>query len=164
MRRGPAGGFIAFVVTLAVALSEVAAVGADAVPQRPSQIAFNARVGVGTELVVADSATGGVTSSPLCTTMPSLKAIWAQAMAGQDVATADCAGLPSASRVRVLRKTRAYTVDDPSQDVAPYGNDAHLIVEVRVLSVPPATGPSARDLVGRTGYMVVDDLAWPRSK
>lgn len=159
IRKAAAGCLAGLIVTLGAA-----AAGADTVPQRPSQIAFNARVAPGSVLVVADTPTGDATSSPLCADILVLKTRWAHEMSGQDVAaTPDCAGVPSGSRVKVLRKTYAYAVDDPTQEVVPYGNDAHLIVEVLVLSVPAAPEPPGK-LVGRRGYMMVDDLEWPAAR
>jgi hypothetical protein len=159
MRKAAAG----FLGALGLALSLAVGARADEVPpQRPDQISFNARVTPGTVLVVAESLTGGTTSVPFCTAIPSLKTVWAQEMGGQDVAVpATCSDLPSGSRVKVLRKTSVYAIDDPSQPADPYGNDAHLIIETVVLSVPPAAGGSAKTLVGRTGYLIVDSLEWP---
>jgi len=159
MRRAAAG----FLGALALALSLTVGARADEVPpQRPDQISFNARVTPGSVLVVANSLTGGTTSVPFCTAIPSLKTVWAQEMGGQDVtATATCSELPSGSKVKVVRKTSAYAIDDPSQPADPYGNDAHLIIESVVLSVPPAAGGNAKTLVGRAGYLIVDTLVWP---
>jgi hypothetical protein len=149
-----------FAAALVLALALAGEAGADAlppVPQRPDQIAFNARVTPGSILVVADTPSGESTTMPLCTDIPSLKALWAQEMSGEDATEPNCAGVPSGSRVQVLRKTIGYAVDNPSQPAEPYGNDAHLIVEVKVVSAASA-------LVGRRGYMLVDDLEWPPSK
>jgi hypothetical protein len=149
-----------FAAAFALALAVTGEAGADAVPlvpQRPDQIAFNARVTPGSILVVADTSSGESTTMPLCTDIPGLKALWAQEMSGEDATEPNCAGVPSGSRVQVLRKTIAYAVDNPSQPAEPYGNDAHLIVEVKIVSAAPP-------LVGRRGYMLVDDLEWPASK
>jgi hypothetical protein len=166
MRRVAAG----FVAALVLALGLASAVDADvvpAVPQRPDQTAFNARVIPGSVLVVAETPSGESTSMPLCTDIPSLKAVWAQEMSGQDMTDPNCAEVPSGSRVQILRKTIAYAVDNPAQPAEPYGNDAHLIVEVKVvsvMSVAPAGAGNAGRLVGRRGYMLVDDLEFPTSK
>ncbi len=159
MRRAAAG----FLAALVLALTLAVGARADEVPpQRPDQIAFNARVTPGSVLVVAESLTGGTTSAPFCTAIPSLKTVWAQEMEGQEVAaTTTCSDLPSGSKVKVVRKTSAYAIDDPSQPADPYGNDAHLIIETLVVSVPPAGGANTKTLVGRTGYMIVDNLGWP---
>ena len=150
MRKAVAGFPAALVLALGLAMGARAD---ELPPQRPDQIAFNVRVTPGSVLVVAESLTGGTTSVPFCTAIPSLKTVWAQEMGGQDVtATATCSDLPSGSRVKVVRKTSAYAIDDPSQPADPYGNDAHLIIETVVLSVPPAAGANAKTLVGRTGW------------
>jgi hypothetical protein len=152
-------------LTVATMAGAPAAARAEIVPQRPSQIAFNARVVLGSVLVVADGPTGNPSSSFLCTNTSALKEVWAQQMSGNDVdATSTCPGLPSGSRVKVVHKTRLYAIDDPTQPVTPYTNDAHLIVEVLVLSVPRNAGSHVSTLAGRTGWMIVDDLAWPAAK
>lgn len=166
MRKAAAG--VVAALFLAVGLgSEAGADVVPAVPQRPDQIAFNARVIPGSVLVVAETPSGESTSMPLCPDIPSLKAVWAQEMAGQDVIDPNCAQVPSGSRVQIVRKTVAYAVDNPSQPAEPYGNDAHLIVEVQVVSVTsvaPVGAVNAGRLVGRRGYMLVDDLEFPASK
>jgi hypothetical protein len=129
------------------------------VPQRPDQRAFNARVHSGTILMVAAGPTGSSMPTPFCTGILSLKQIWKQS--GRDL---ECSTLWTGSRVKVLEKTRAYTVDDPTQPVEPYTNDAHLVIEVMVLSVKSAGVKDAARLVGKTGYVVVDDLDWPRER
>jgi hypothetical protein len=157
MRRTAAG----ILAGLVLALAPAGTADADEVPQRPDQIAFNLRVMPGSVLVVAETPSGEATSSPLCSAIPSLKTIWAEAMAGQDAADPNCVGVPSGSRVEVLSKTIAYAVDDPSLPAEPYGNDAHLILEVVLLSAARAPGAASERLVGRKGYMLADDLAWP---
>lgn len=159
MRRAAAG----FLGALALALGLAVGARADEVPpQRPDQITFNARVTPGAVLVVAESLTGESTSAPFCAAIPSLRTVWAREMGGQDVAaTTTCSDLPSGSKVKVVRKTSAYAIDDPSQPPDPYGNDAHLIIEAVVVSIPPAAGADPKTLVGRTGYMIVDTLVWP---
>jgi hypothetical protein len=157
---------VAFVLALGLA-SEVGADTAPMVPQRPDQIAFNARVIPGAILVVADTPSGESTTMSLCTDIPTLKTVWAQEMSGQDVTDSNCVQVPSGSRVQIFRKTIAYAVDNPSQPAEPYGNDAHLIVEVKVMSVmtaAPGSAGNAGRLVGRRGYMLLDDLEFPASK
>ena len=163
----PVAGLLAALLLLLSLASQAGADAVPMVPQRPDQIAFNARVMPGSILAVADTPSDESTSMPLCTDIPSLKAVWAQEMSGQDTTNPNCAEVPSGSRVRILRKTIAYAVDNPSQPPEPYGNDAHLIVEVQlvsVMSVAPAGAGNAGHIVGRRGYMLVDDLEWPASK
>lgn len=165
MRKVAAGFAAALVLALGVASAGSADV-VPTVPQRPDQIAFNARVIPGSVLVVAETPSGESTSMLLCADIPSLKAVWVQEMLGQDVTDPNCAGVPSGSRVQIVRKTTAYAVDNPSQPVEPYGNDAHLIVEVQVVSVTSVAPADANagHLMGRRGYMLVDDLEFPASK
>jgi hypothetical protein len=151
---------LGLVVTLAIAT----AAGADDVPQTTDQIAFNNHVLPGTILVVAKGPNGDSTTSSFCTSIPSLKRQWAQKMSGQDEsADSECMGLHTGSTVKILLKTKAYAIDDPSLPASPYGNDAHLIVAVAVLSAA-GRGGNAVQLVGKKGYMLVDDLVWPTSK
>lgn len=154
---------VGIVAGLALALGPLRIAGAETPQQRPDQLAFNARVTPGSVLVVAETPNGDSTSSPLCTDIPSLKSLWAQEMSGRDATDPNCTGVPSGSRVQVLRKTLAYAVDDPSQPIEPYGNDAHLIVEAQVVTVA-SSASDTRSRVGRRGYMLVDDLVWPPSK
>jgi hypothetical protein len=148
------------VVTLAIAT----AAGADDVPQTADQIAFNNHVLPGTILVVAQGPNGDSTVSSFCMSIPSLKRQWAQKMSGQDEgADSECMSLHTGSKVKILLKTKTYAIDDPSLPASPYGNDAHLIVEVAVLSAT-GRGGNAPQLVGNKGYMLVDDLVWPTSK
>jgi hypothetical protein len=152
---------IGLVITLAFAPPA----GADDVPQTPDQIAFNSHVRPGSILVVAKGPNGNGTVSSFCMSIPSLKRKWAQKMSGQDEsADSECASLWTGSKVKILLKTNAYAIDDPSLPASPYGNDAHLIVDVVVLSVTVGHGENVAQLVGKAGYMLVDDLVWQASK
>jgi len=147
---------------LAVALGAAAAAAADTMPQRPDQIAFNARAVPGSVLVVPAGPTGARTASLLCGAIPSLKQTWQLLRTGQDPHGAgDCHALSTGSIVKLLRQTGDYVIDDPSLPAAPYENDAYRIVRVQVLSALNAAGAPARSLVNVTGYMLIDDLEWP---
>ena len=131
-------------------------------PQRPDQVAFDARAVPGSILAVPAGPTGAPTSSLLCGAIPSLKQTWQLVRAGQEPrAAGDCRELSSGSTVKLLRQTGDYIIDDPSLPAAPYENDAYRIVRVEVLSAVTAAGAPAPSLAGAIGYMLIDDLEWP---
>ena len=148
---------------LGVALGTAAAAAADSMPQRPDQIAFDARAVPGSILAVPAGPTGAPTSSLLCAAIPSLKQTWQLVRTGQAprAAPASCRGLSTGSTVKLLRETEDYIIDDTSLPPAPYENDAFRIVRVEVLSAVTAAGVSAPSLAGAIGYMLIDDLEWP---
>jgi len=153
---------LAALAALAVAFGAAAAAAADQVPQRPDQIAFNARVIPGSVLVVPVGPTGDRMTALFCGAIPSLKQTWQLQRTGQSPRPAsDCERLSTGSTVKILQQTREYVIDDPSLPVTPYENDAYRIVHVEVLSAVTASGANAQSLVGATGYMLIDDLEWP---
>lgn len=132
---------------------------ADTVPQRPEQIEFNKHVISGSVLVVANGV-GNVASglmAPFCKTISSIQEIWGQ----NESDNPNCSFLWSGSKIKIMMITNAYTIDDPSQPVTPFGNDAHLIVKVEVLTASPLIGYDTKALIGKLGYMMIDDLVWP---
>jgi manganese/iron transport system permease protein len=155
--RPVAAAVAASIIALAVAVPARAdqAQAVVQLPQRPDQLAFNARVRSGVILVVAPSPTGSRTATPFCTDMVSLRLIWRQNEDGSG-----CLALWTGSRVRILEKTRAYAVDDPTLPIEPYTNDAHLLASVLILSAKDRAGKDAPALAGKTGYVVLDDLDW----
>jgi len=150
------------IAALAVALAAAAAAAADPMPQRPDQIAFNARATPGSVLVVPPGPTGDRATALFCGAIPSLKETWQLERSGQGPRGAsDCQRLSTGSSVKLLRQTRDYIIDDPSLPAAPYENDAYRIVQVEVLSAITGGGAAAHSLLGATGYMLIDDLEWP---
>ncbi len=134
--------------------------GFSAVPQRPEQTEFNSHVVPGAELMVTTNGEMQM-SSPFCTTVESLQEIWGH----NESDNPHCESLMTGSRVTLLAKTNQYAIDDPTQPIVPYGNDAHLIAKVRLVKPIPSLGLLVEHpltvRVGQTGYMMIDDLDYP---